>query len=141
MSDSFVTPWTVAHQALLSVGFSRQGYWSGLPSPPGDHPYFVFFFFKKKTLFGLPLISFPFQCYYLINLNWKQLMIRFIRSMFGSFTFNFSFLFPPSLLIDNFFYFFPVCLFLQKPANIYVFLFLFSYTKCCILCFSFSNIF
>ena len=29
-----VTPWTVAHQAPLSMGFSRQGYWSGLPCPP-----------------------------------------------------------------------------------------------------------
>ena len=29
----FVTPWTVAHQALLSVRFSRQEYWSGLPVP------------------------------------------------------------------------------------------------------------
>ena len=35
----FVTPWTVAHQATLSMGFSRQGYWSGLPFPsPGDLP-------------------------------------------------------------------------------------------------------
>ena len=25
-----MTPWTVAHQALLSMGFSRQEYWSGL---------------------------------------------------------------------------------------------------------------
>ena len=33
------TPWTVAHQAPLSMGFSRQEYWSGLPcSPPGDLP-------------------------------------------------------------------------------------------------------
>ena len=31
MSNSFVTPWTVAYQALLSVGFPRQEYWSGLP--------------------------------------------------------------------------------------------------------------
>ena len=30
----FVTPWTVAHQVPLSMGFSRQKYWSGLPSPP-----------------------------------------------------------------------------------------------------------
>ena len=30
----FATPWTVAHQALLSMGFSRQEYWSGLPCPP-----------------------------------------------------------------------------------------------------------
>ena len=35
----FVTPWTVAHQASLSKGFSRQEYWSGLPlAPPGDLP-------------------------------------------------------------------------------------------------------
>ena len=33
----FVTPWTVAHQAPLSMEFSRQQYWSGLPWPsPGD---------------------------------------------------------------------------------------------------------
>ena len=33
----FVTPWAAAHQAPLSVGFSRQEYWSGLPfPPPGD---------------------------------------------------------------------------------------------------------
>ena len=33
----FVTPWTVARQAPLSVGFSRQEYWSGWPCrPPGD---------------------------------------------------------------------------------------------------------
>ena len=37
VSNSFVTPWTVAHQARLSMGFSRQEYWSGLPFPsPGD---------------------------------------------------------------------------------------------------------
>jgi len=29
----FATPWTVAYQAPLSMGFSRQGYWSGLPFP------------------------------------------------------------------------------------------------------------
>ena len=39
VSDSFVNPWTVAHRAPLSVGFSRQEYWSGLPFPlPGDLP-------------------------------------------------------------------------------------------------------
>ena len=36
MSDS-VTPWTVALQAPLSMGFPRQEYWSGLPFPsPGN---------------------------------------------------------------------------------------------------------
>ena len=35
----FATLWTVAHQAPLSMGFSRQEYWSGLPFPsPGDLP-------------------------------------------------------------------------------------------------------
>ena len=34
------TLWTIAHQALLSIGFSRQDYWSGFPRPPpGDLPY------------------------------------------------------------------------------------------------------
>ena len=33
----FVTPWTVANQTPLSMGFSRQENWSGLPFPaPGD---------------------------------------------------------------------------------------------------------
>ena len=31
-----VTPWTVARQAPLSMGFSRQDYWSGLPCPPPE---------------------------------------------------------------------------------------------------------
>ena len=39
MSDSFVTPQTVAHQAPLYMEFSRQESWSGLPfPPPGDLP-------------------------------------------------------------------------------------------------------
>ena len=42
---TLAAPWTVAHQAPLSIGFSRQGYWSGLPFPspvdlpkPGNEP-------------------------------------------------------------------------------------------------------
>ena len=39
MSDSFVSPWTVACQAPLSMGFSRQEYLSGLPFTfSGDLP-------------------------------------------------------------------------------------------------------
>ena len=39
MSDSFVTPWTVAHQDPLSMGFPRREYWSELPfRSPGDLP-------------------------------------------------------------------------------------------------------
>ena len=36
LADS-ATPWSVTHQAPLSIGFSRQAYWSGLPfSSPGE---------------------------------------------------------------------------------------------------------
>ena len=39
MSESFVTPWTVAYQAPLSMGFPGKQYWSGLLFPfPGDLP-------------------------------------------------------------------------------------------------------
>ena len=39
MSDSSVTPWTVARQPPLSLEFSRQEYWGGLPFlSPGDLP-------------------------------------------------------------------------------------------------------
>ena len=35
----FATSWTVTHQSILSMGFSRQEYWSGLPFPsPGALP-------------------------------------------------------------------------------------------------------
>ena len=35
----FATPWTVAYQALPTMGFSRQENWSGVPLPsPGDLP-------------------------------------------------------------------------------------------------------
>ena len=40
MSEFFETPWTVARQAPLSLGFLRQEYESGLPfPPPGDLPH------------------------------------------------------------------------------------------------------
>ena len=46
---TLVTPWTVAHQAPLSMGFPRQEYWSGLPFPspggsyqPGDQTHICF---------------------------------------------------------------------------------------------------
>ena len=33
----FATPWTIAYQAPLSMGFSRQEYWTGLPFPSLGH--------------------------------------------------------------------------------------------------------
>ena len=39
LSDSLRPPWTVAHQGSLSMDFSRQEYWSGVPFPsPQDLP-------------------------------------------------------------------------------------------------------
>ena len=45
LCPTLCAPWTAAHQAPLSMGFSRQEYWSGLPHPPprdlsdpGMHP-------------------------------------------------------------------------------------------------------
>ena len=40
----YATPWTVAHQALPSIGFSRQEYWSGVPLPSPDYYMAVFIF-------------------------------------------------------------------------------------------------
>ena len=60
MSDSFATPWTVARQASLSMGFPRQEYWSGLPFPSqGELPTALprkptFFFFLKTSLHQEP---------------------------------------------------------------------------------------
>ena len=34
----FATLWTIVHQAPLTMRFSRQDYWRGLPFPPGDFP-------------------------------------------------------------------------------------------------------
>ena len=39
MTESFLSPWSVAHQAPLSIGFSKQEYWNRLPcSLPGNLP-------------------------------------------------------------------------------------------------------
>ena len=50
----FVTPWTVAHQAPLSMEFSQQEYWSSLAFPtPGDLPYLEI----KPLSFGSPVLA------------------------------------------------------------------------------------
>ena len=73
------TPWTAAHQAPPSMGFSRQEYWSGLAcSPPGDLPHLgtepVSFtspalsdrFFTTSTTWEAPLLSMVFpNCAYI----------------------------------------------------------------------------
>ena len=50
----FATSWIVTHQAPLSMGFSRQEYWRGLPfPPPGDFPNPGI----KATFPGAPLLA------------------------------------------------------------------------------------
>ena len=66
----FATPWTIAHQASLSMGFSRQEHWSGLPlASPGDLPDseiepgspalagIFFFFLPPLNHVGRPVLS------------------------------------------------------------------------------------
>ena len=43
----FATPWTAAHQAPPSMGFSRQEYWSGVPSPSPIYSYIYSFFISS----------------------------------------------------------------------------------------------
>ena len=59
----FETPWTVAPQAPLSMGFSRQEYWSGRPCPPpgdlpnpGIEPVSLMFFCIGRQVLYLPLV-------------------------------------------------------------------------------------
>ena len=61
----FVIPWTAAHQAPLSMGFSRQEYWSGLP----DH------LFSKQLFLGI---------YFKIFLTWTifKVFIEFVTILF-----------------------------------------------------------
>ena len=76
MSDSFATPWTVVHQAPLSVEFSRQEYWNGLPfPPPGDlpDPEIKLTFPRSPALTGRFLTTVPpgTPSLYILNVNMK----------------------------------------------------------------------
>ena len=68
----FATPWTVAYQAPLSMGFSRQESWSGLPFPsPGDLP-------NPGLNPGLPHCR---QTLYHLSYHWKDPVIIFSFSI------------------------------------------------------------
>ena len=80
-----VTPWTAAYQASLSMGFSRQEYWSGVPLPtpskaPGiyqpQNKYFVNeYFLKKRRRGGTRAI------YIHIKWKWKEWVTAKWRNM------------------------------------------------------------
>ena len=50
----FATLWTVAHQALLSMGFSKQDYWSGLSCPPSVLLLLLLSRFSRVRLCAIP---------------------------------------------------------------------------------------
>ena len=53
-----VTPWTAAHQAPLSLGFSRQEHWSGLPFPSPEKALSLHKDLKWKSLDAAEVASF-----------------------------------------------------------------------------------
>ena len=80
----FVTPWSVAHQAPLSMGFPWQEYWSGLPcTPPGDLPNPGIELgspaLQADTLLSEPPGNSPLFCccfifYFSVRLQWSPLL-------------------------------------------------------------------
>ena len=77
------TPWTVAYKAPLSMGFSRQEYWSGLPLPSPKVSLYSSQASAFNTPIKLPLLSFPmiplpglwtfhysFRCWTLLPRHW-----------------------------------------------------------------------
>ena len=57
------TPWTTAHQAPPSMGFSRQGYWSGMPLP-SPHPFLGHAYSSGTRTLGFP--------YSVLSRGWTQ---------------------------------------------------------------------
>ena len=82
----FATPWTVACQAPLSVGFSRQEYWSRLPFPP---PWLLLTQEEFSSPFSSPRCSRGFHNF---TLDWK-----FLRNSIIQFIQTDSVIFSPSL--------------------------------------------
>ena len=75
----FATLWTVARQAPLSVGFSRQEYWSGFPCPspgdllhPGIKPRVLRLLYWQVDSLPLALSGKPNELYSLITTNLKE---------------------------------------------------------------------
>ena len=68
------TPWTVAYQAPLSVGFSRQEYWSGVPFPPpiywSTQIYIFLIFYYVRMCVSLKLDTIFYHHQYI--LTWMQ---------------------------------------------------------------------
>ena len=68
----FATPWTGAYQAPPSMGFSRQEYWSGVPSPSPDH---IITIPKKKSKQFINIIKYS-SCLSLHNFYLKKSQMK-----------------------------------------------------------------
>ena len=89
----FAIPWTVAHQALLSMGFSRQEYWRVLPcTPPGDLPdagiktcllCLLYWQACSLPLWSLPVL--PYKFLPLAEFNWYHFIIMLCKCKYIAF--------------------------------------------------------
>ena len=70
-----VTPWTVADQAPLSMGFSRQEYWSGVPLPS---LFYLVYLSVNNIEKNKSLLSFAFQSICLLFISYMNMKICFI---------------------------------------------------------------
>ena len=98
------TPWTAAHQAPLSMGFSRQECWRGLPLPSPITPYLIPIKRQgKKTVSSpFPVLSYllccssPFAQYLQVTLAFLRLFFFFGHSKYMQISVLLHFLFFPS---------------------------------------------
>ena len=102
----FTTPWTAAYQAPLSMGFSRQEYWSGLPLPS---PQWTWVWVNSRSWWwtGRPACCGSWGCKELDRterLNWNELILRKVsliprmRSLFISYLGKAQFLLPLAIV-------------------------------------------
>ena len=97
------TPWTAAYQAPLSMGFSRQEYWSGVPLPS---PVFLLVFFKLIL-------------YTLLHKSLTIYLARFVEKYFTFLKTHFQCTYPNSCFISP--YNFSGKLLIRKVANTIIF--------------------
>ena len=72
----FVTPWTAAHQAPPSMGFSKQEYWSGVPLPSLSDLSFILMFFFLFQHFILDNTLYCIHGHVSLNSSWPQEFLR-----------------------------------------------------------------
>ena len=77
----FATPWTTAYQALPSMGFSRQEYWSGVPSPFLRICYFKAKFYCFQTKGPIKSINQQYSSSCRFGCSWGRCLLPLKQSM------------------------------------------------------------